>query len=139
MATLTTLSDKLKAITALYPADIKQTVFDDLSKVNGDLAEFPLILIKPPVGDYSDRDMNYKILNMDMFAFELELDASYEHWTKTWDKCEDVLVKVLRDLFADTPNYVLVGNVIFTPGHLQHNAKLIGARAQFKLRVFNPC
>lgn len=142
MANLTALSDKIKSIVDVTPGftdGLNKIVFDDLSKINGDLAEFPLMLVKPPVGDYEDRTMTYKLLAMDVFVFTPELDENYDHWTKNVDKCEDLLTVVLRALFLDGPNYILVGKVKVSPGHMQHNAKLTGARAQFNLRVFNPC
>jgi len=139
MATLTKLKEKFESINADIPA-IKKTVFDDLSQINADSTDvYPLMLIKPPAGDYQSRELTYKELEMEVFVFEPQASDDPKHWTEQWDELEDLAVKSLRVLFASQPEYVLVGKCKFTPGHYQHNAQLTAVRASFTLRVFNSC
>ena len=139
MATLTPLKDKIKSIVDGIES-IKLFVYDDLSQVNADSqAIYPLLLLKPPVGEYQEDILNYKIFDVDMFVFIPEMNDNTDKWTEIADKCEDLMIQVLRELFTSQPDFCLSGKLKTSPGHLQHNAKLVGCRAQFKLRVFNPC
>ncbi len=139
MGYLTDLKDKIEELRLNIP-EIKKFVFDDLSAVNSDSqAEYQLLLLKPPTQDNDNSLLEYGVCDVDMFVFAPELSDEVQDWTRQYDECHSSMVKLLRALFACQPNYVLVGGTKITPGHMQHNAKLIGARAQFKLRVYNGC
>lgn len=139
MGYLTDLKTKVAGLIVNIPG-IKQFVFDDLSAVNGDSQQdYPLLLLKPPVADIADRIMEYSVCDIDMFVFTPELSDDLSHWTNDYDACHSLMIELLRQLFQCEPSYILVGSVKITPGHMQHNAKLIGARAQFKLRIYNGC
>lgn len=139
MATLIPLMDKIKDIKeSLYP-DLRY-VFDDLSAINASSAnDYPCILVKPPQSVF-DRQMEYQIYSMDMFVFNVENSDDVKHWTEKWDECQDILVAIIKNLFTNTSTHVLVGeNVKVSLGHYQNNDKLIGARAEFNLRVYYGC
>lgn len=139
MATLIKLKEKIEEINEAIP-QIKKTVFDDLSRVNGYSSDvYPLMLVKPPVGDYQSRELTYKEMDMEVFMFKPELSDDPTHWTEQWDELEDLTVKSLRQLFQCQPDYVLMNKPKFTPGHFQHNALLLAVKAEFKLRIFNAC
>lgn len=138
--TLIDLKNKIKSyVTLIEP--IKQFIMDDLSAINSNSQnEYPVLIMKPPQSIFQDRIMEYQTYDMDMFLFQPELSDDLDHWTEKWDECQDLLRSVLKLLFADNPGYVLVDNNIqIGIGHFQHNDKLIGARAQFKLRVYYGC
>ena len=122
--------------------DIKKIVFDDLSAINADSQDdYPLALIKPPVSSskQDDRALQYSFCDMDVFMFAEQLTNESDPWTATYDKAFKLMRKMLQGLFTSQPKYVLVGECKITPGHMQHNGKLIACRAQFKLRIFNEC
>lgn len=137
--TLTSLKTKLKesfeAVT-----ELKMFLFDDVSQINADSQnEYPFLLVKPPISTF-DSKLDYQVFQMDMFVFDIELTSDEEIWTVKWNDCQNYLIAVIKDILADHPNYILVGdNINVSYGHYQHNDKLIGARAQFNLRAFYGC
>ena len=141
MKLLTTLNEDFKAI-IIEVGTIKQCIFDDLSSINADSqADYPLLLVKPPLEDGLDEDRTFEFTqcNMDLFLFDTHFSDKETEWISTYDDCRELLIESLKKLFAMHPKYVLVGNLKITPGHMEHNANLIAARAQFKLRVYNGC
>lgn len=141
MGFLVKIIDQFNLIIADIP-EIKQHIFDDLSAANADSqADYPLLLSKPPVseGTKEDRSMEYSICSMDMFMFKPEMSGDEAHWTEASDECHDLMTQFLRKLFLLAPDYVLIGSVQTTPFHMEHNARLVGVRVQFKMRVHNGC
>lgn len=141
MGYLTPLKTKFEALRESTPGIVK-LVFDDLSTINSDSSNvYPLMLLKPPVAESNkdDRDLQYSFLEIDCFIFKPLMSDDVNHWTVLFDECNDLMTTFLRQLFASQPHYVLNGAVKITPGHYQHNANLVGCRAQFKLRVHNGC
>lgn len=137
--TLITLMEKIKSVQATIDP-IKRFVFDDLSQINNDSQnEYPLLLVKPPQSTF-DSIMEYQIYDVEMYVFDVELSNDVDHWTKKWDACQDHLRRVVQGILADRPSYVLVDNTVSIQlAHMQHNDKLIGAKASFKLRVYYGC
>ena len=119
---------------------IKYFIFDDLSKVNADSKkDFPLLLVKPPSSESDTDILEYSFMDVDMFMFAPELSDDTMDWTEQYDECHALMLLTLRTLFAMQPTYQLVGKVKHDVGHMQHNDKLIGSRARFKLRIYNGC
>lgn len=140
MNTQTTIKEKVQALIAATNGQIKYFIFDDLSTINGDSkAEFPLLLLKPTQMESKDRTLENFTGDIELFLFDQELSDSEEHWTTKWDELEAILVPLLRSWFQDVPTYVLESQVKLNCGHFQQNAKLIGVRATFKLRLFYGC
>ena len=138
MGILLTIENKLKdAVETVI--GIKKYVFDDLSTINADSTdEYPLLLFKPPTSKSPDRTLEYEIMNMDLFVFDTNMSDDIHKWTEVYDVCHNLLHDVLKELFADT-TFVLTGEVTYSLGRMQHNANLVGARAQFQLRVYYGC
>lgn len=140
MATLITLSNKIKSAFDEYPA-IKKYIFDDLNAINTDSqSEYPLLLCKPPQSVFDNNTLDYQYYNMELYVFDVENSDDWQHWTEKWDVCMDHLRNVIKKVLEDTQNYILVGNnVSIELGHFQHNDKLIGAKATFRLRMYYGC
>jgi len=140
MNTQTTIKNKIQELVNATEGQIKTVIFDDLSQVNAkSKTEYPLLLLKPTNMEAKDRSLEYFSGDIDLFLFTPELVKDEKHWTEKWDELEKILVPLLRSWLADVPTYVLESTVKVSCGHFQHNAALIGIRAQFKLRLFYGC
>lgn len=140
MNTQTTIKEKVQQLVDETEGKIKQFIFDDLSQINAkSKTSYPLLLLKPTNMEGKDRSLEYFSGDIDLFLFTPELMKDEKHWTEKWDELESLLVPLLRSWFADAPTYVLESGVKISCGHFQHNAALIGVRAQFKLRLFYGC
>lgn len=137
--TLIALQDKIKDSKNVNYPDLRY-IFDDLSQINHlSQNDYPCLLVKPPQSTF-DGILEYQVYEMDMYLFDTELSNDVDHWTEKWDEAMDKLRKIIIELFKYQPGYILVGNQVkISLGHFQHNDKLIGARAQFNLRVYYGC
>lgn len=139
MGTLTALDNRIRQAKETVEA-IKYYIFDDFSGINADSGvEYPVLIAKPPQSKFHDKILEYQVYDMDMFVLLPEKDDDNNKWTDNWDTCSDALRLVVKDILSDVPNYILIGDVNWQIGHRLYNAKLIGARAQFKLRVYYGC
>lgn len=143
MGILTNLNNRIKAASDTVEA-IQSYIFDDFSQINANSQLlYPVCLVKPPQSIFpyntTGARMEYQIFSMDMFVLLPEKDNDINTWTENWDICSDALHKIVKQVIDDVPNYVLMGDITWSIGHRLYNASLIGARAQFKLRVYYGC
>lgn len=122
---------------------LKSFMFDDLVGINKDREkEYPVLLWKIPKSNYADANLEYSIYEIDFFVFDLERQDDDRALDLIMEDCENNGIAVIREVLKDRPNLGPAESPIkvnITRGHVQHNAKTVGVRFEFKLKVFNGC
>ena len=145
MAKLTDIKTKFNT-SRIAVGGINSYVFDNMGAINMEREkEFPAMLMKPPLSNFSAPDKSTKDWKIDFFLFDiwnLNSDNEVRTLEQVWESLEGKGMAVIADVLTDRPTYGMVSpssEPKITYGYPMHNDKLVGVRFEFTLRAFYSC